>query len=153
MPAPGLVKLGFLRLRFSNNFAVGLAALGAPKLYLHWECDQKRNRKQSKCRKSGKKLSKLRKAMKMERKELQKGASGARRYQNGAKRKQNGTKRNQNGARSYQHGATGCQKRAKRRPKCIQKSPWAPRSILGAKKGDRIRCFGSHLGLFLFQKL
>ena len=128
------------------------AALGAPKLYLHWERDQKRNRKQSKCRKSVKKLSKLGKATKMERKGLQKGASGARRYQNGTKRKQNGTNRDQNGTKSYQHGATGCQKGAERRPKCIQKSPWAPRSILGAKKGDRIRYCLSHDGLFLIQK-
>ena len=42
---------------------------------------------------------------------------------------------------------------AKREPtKCIQKSPWAPRSILGAKKCDRRRYFGSHFGPFLVQK-
>ena len=88
----------------------------------------------------------------MKRKGLQKGASGARRYQNGAKREQNRTKRHQNGTKSYQHGATGCQKGAERRPKCIPKSPWAPRSILGAKKGDRIRYFGNHFGYFFEQK-
>ena len=88
----------------------------------------------------------------MERKGLQKGASGARRFQNGAQREQNGTKRIQNGAKSYQHGATGCQKGAKRRPKCIQKSPWALRSILGTGKGGRGLNFWILFGTCLVQK-
>ena len=88
----------------------------------------------------------------MEGKELQKGASGARRYQNGTKREQNGTKRFQNGAKSYQHGGTGCQKGAKRRPKCIQKSPWAPRSILGTGKGVRGVNFWILFGTFFVLK-
>ena len=136
MPAPGLVKLGFLRLRFSNNFAVGSCGVGCPKIVFALGARPK-TEPQAIQMQSVKNLSKLRKATKMEWKGLQKGASGARRYQNVIKREQNGTKRNQNGAKSYQHGATGCQKGAQRRPKCIQKSPWAPRSILGAKKGVR----------------
>ena len=49
-----------------------------------------------------------------------------------SKHKQKGPKGNQNGAKGSLHGA-------KERPKSNPKSAWAPGSILGAKKGSKMR--------------
>ena len=71
------------------------------------------------------------------------------------KENQNEAKGNQKGAqkpKGCQKGAKGCQKGAAGRPKWIQKSPWAPRSILEAKSGCRQRVFGSHFWTIFHQK-
>ena len=71
------------------------------------------------------------------------------------KENQNEAKGNQKGAKKpkgCQKGAKGCQKGAAGRPKWIQKSPWAPRSILEAKSGCRQRSFGSNFGQFSTKK-
>ena len=152
MPAPGLVKLGFLRLRFSNNFAVGSCGVGCPKIVFALGVRPKTEPQAIQMQKKRQEAFKIKKSNENGAKRVAKGASGARRYQNETKREQNGTKRYQNGTKSYQHGATGCQKGAERRPKCIPKLPWAPRSISGAKKCDCRRYFGTQFGLFLIQK-
>ena len=82
--------------------------------------------------------------MAAEEKELQKGASGARRYQNGAKREQNGTKRNQNGAKSYQHGAT-------REPKGDQSASQSRLGREGRFWKPFLSYFGAILGAILVQ--
>ena len=144
--------MGFLRLRFSNNFAVGSCGVGCPKIVFALGAQTKTEPQAIQMQKKRQEAFKIKKSNENGAKRVAKGATGARRYQNGAKRKQNGTKRYQNGAKSYQHGATGCQKGAKRRPKCIQKSPWAPRSILGTGKGVRGVNFWILFGTFLIQK-
>ena len=110
----------------------------------------------------------------MEKKELQKRASGSQtqakntqkrvqRSQKGAKMEPMGAKsepkRNQRLRKGSQRvpkgnpkGAKGSQKGAKERPKWIQKSPWAPGSILGAKKVKFVDRFGVKNGSFFDQK-
>ena len=112
---------------------------------------------------------------KMEKKELQKRASGsqtqAKNTQKRAQRSQKGAKMEPMGAKSEPKrsqrvrkgsqrvpkgnpkGAKGSQKGAKERPKWIQKSPWAPGSILGAKMVLAWDRFWVNLGPFFDQKV
>ena len=64
------------------------------------------------------------------------------------KRSQRVRKGSQRVPKGRPKGAKGSQKGAKERPKWIQKSPWAPGSILGAKSGCRDIFLGAIFGPF-----
>ena len=145
MPAPGLVNLGFLRLRFSNNFAVGSCGVGCPKIVFALGARPKTEPQAIQMQKKRQEAFKIKKNNGNGAKRVAKGASGARRYQNGAKRKQNGTKRQQNGTKSYQHGATGCQKGTERR---LLDAFWSPFGSLLASCSSMLLTFGSILVSF-----
>ena len=67
--------------------------------------------------------------------------NGAKTEPRSAKSSQKGAKKDPRGAKGSQKGAKGRQKGTKGGPKGIQKSAWAPGSILGAKRGGTTQSF------------
>ena len=140
MPAPGLGKVGFLRLRFSNNFAVGSLRRWVPQNCICTGCATKNGTASNP---NGEKATKSYQNYEERRKWSEKSAKREPEERKGSKMEPKGTKME---PKANKMEPNACQTGAKRRPKCIQKSPWAPRSILGAKMVDRVRVVGSHFG-------
>ena len=151
MPAPGLVKLGFLRSRFSNDFAVGSCGVGCPKIVFALGVRPKTEPQAIQMQKKRQDAFKIKKS----------DANGAKSVAKGTQRSQKVSKWSQKKAKWNQKRPKWNQKlptwsyrvpKGKRQPKCIQKSPWAPRSIWGTGKGVRGVNFWILFGAFLVQK-
>ena len=149
MPAPGLVKLGFLRLRFSNNFAVGFCGVGCPKIVFALGARPKTKPQAIQMQKKCQEAFKIKKSDENGAKSVAKRSQRSKKVSTWS---QKTAKSNQKKPKWSEKLLKLSHKGAKRRPKCIQKSPWAPRSILGTGKGVRGVNFWILFGAFLVQK-